>query len=185
MCFCHEKFFKSFLAFCFLMAFIEVLSGLLERSVSVVVTLFFGLLVAKIISRIIRHVWSEAELNLLLKKAGLQPFSVVFSKWIEYIVYAVTFLVILNILDLTWLFVFFLVVMLIIGLVLPLLLALRDFVPNFLVGLFIKKKLRKQLGKKIKIGVVSGVLKEVRSSFCVVLDKEPHFVPYVYVLQNK
>ncbi len=166
------------------MAFIDTASFVLERAVSIIVVLLIGLILAKLVSRLIRRFWAEAELNKVLKKAGLKPVSLIFSRWAEYIIYIITFFIILNILGLTNIFIIVLLIMLAIGVGLPLLFALKDFVPNFIIGLFIKKKLKSNLNKKVKIGIVKGTLTDLGAASCTVMDKQPHVVPYTYVRKN-
>jgi len=168
------------------MALVDVARQLTGKIVVALITLFIGFILAQIVGRLVKRVLSEAEINRVLAKAGMKLDSTI-GQIIEYIIYTITLLVILQQFGLTKLV--FAIVIFLVALLLgfSLALAIKDFIPNAITGFFIRKKLKRQIGKNVRIGIVSGKLMHVGIVDSIVKDKEIHRVPHLYTskcLQN-
>ena len=141
------------------------------------ITLFTGLIIAKIVGKIARWVLLQAELDQI--SAGISD---ALSEIIKYVLYAVTLFLILQQFKLTKPVFFVLLFAITAIFVVLVLVALLDFILNAALGLYLRSKLKRFKGKRIQIGLVSGVLTSIGPVDCVIKDKEIFVVPYKYVL---
>ena len=161
------------------MAFVEIAEQWLGKMVVALITLFVGFIIAKLAGLLTKRVLHEAEINRVLATAGMKLDEAI-GRLVEYLLYVITLLVILNQFGLTKLVLGILITLAIALMAFSLLLAIKDFVPNAITGLFIRKKLKSNLGKKVKIGMVTGKLVHVGVVQSVVKDGGEHHVPHLY-----
>ncbi len=161
------------------MAVIDLAKQLANFAVVGFVTFLVGFIIAKFAGRLTRRVLSEAEINRIAATAGMNLDKRI-GQLVEYVIYLITLLVILQQFGLTKL-VFGILIFLALALIgFSLALAIKDFIPNFITGLFIRRKLKKQLGKTITIGMVSGKLVRVGLVASTITNHEEHNVPHLY-----
>ncbi|HLF54187.1 MAG TPA: hypothetical protein VI612_00515 [Candidatus Nanoarchaeia archaeon] len=161
------------------MALIEAMRQLAGKSIVALVTLLIGFIIAKLAGRITRRVLSEAEINRILATEDMKLDKAI-SRIVEYVIYTITLLVILQQFGLTKLVLGIIITIAVIIIGFSALLAIKDFIPNAITGLFIKRKLKQNLGKKVKIGIVTGKLVHVGIMESVIQDKEEHHIPHLY-----
>lgn len=162
------------------MPFITTIHAFATKFSIALLTLFIGFIIAKLAGKIAKRVMAEAELNRILVSAGFRPLSDALGIIIEYIIYTLTILVILQQFGLTSIVLNILATIATIIILFSLLLALRDFIPNAIAGLFIRKKMKKLLGEKVQIGSVSGTLEHIGIIGSTLRSKDEHCVPHLY-----
>ncbi len=148
-------------------------------------TIIIGFFIAKLASRIARKVMAEAELNRILTSAGFKPLSDALAIIIEYLIYAITLLFVLQSFGLTKIVLGIVAIIAIIVICFSLLLAARDFIPNFAAGILLRKKMKPHIGKKIQIGDVKGRLQRFGLIASTLVDKDEHCVPHLYTSRQK
>ncbi len=161
------------------MALMEAMRQLAGKSIVALVTLLIGFIIAKLAGRITRRILSEAEINRILATEDMKLDKAI-SRIVEYVIYAITLLVILQQFGLTKLVLGIIITIAVIIIGFSALLAIKDFIPNAITGLFIKRKLKQNLGKKVKIGIVTGKLVHIGIVESVIQDKEEHHIPHLY-----
>ncbi len=161
------------------MTLMEVMRQLAGKSIVALVTLLIGFIIAKLAGRITRRILSEAEINRILAAEEMKLDKAI-SRLVEYVIYAITLLVILQQFGLTKVVLGIIITVAVVIIGFSALLAIKDFIPNAITGLFIKGKLKKHLGKKVRIGIVSGKLVHVGIVESVIQDKEEHHIPHLY-----
>jgi len=166
------------------MEFFQLAEGAVLTISTTLITLFLGVLLAKLISRIIQHVLSQAEINRLLKQSGITSIDERIARIAEYLIYSATVLFILQQLGLTQIVFIVLTILASILIIASIALSIRDFIPNALQGLFLRKKLTHHLGQNIKIGNTSGVLDHIGIIQSRIASREPHYVPHTYTAQQ-
>ena len=147
------------------------------------VTLIAGLLIARLVGRLVGFILKEAELNAILKSAGFHPWSVEVGLVVERLLQVVTIIIVLQQFDMAR---FVLeIVGLIVGVVLlvGLLLSVRDVVPNLIAYVFLRGKLRASRGQVVSIGRVSGRVEKVGFLRTILSGKEKFVVPHKYALR--
>src|SRR3989344_5907168 len=144
------------------------------------VTLIAGLLIARLVGRLVGFILKEAELNAILKSAGFHPWSVEVGIVVERLIQAITVIIVLQQFDMAR---FVLeIVGLILGVVLlvGLLLSVRDVVPNLVAYVLLRKKLLKVKGTAVSIGHVSGRVEKIGFLRTILSGKEKFVVPHKY-----
>ena len=144
------------------------------------ITLFVGFVIAKLVSRIARRVMAEAELNRILAKAGIRPASDSLGMLLEYLIYTITILVILQQLGLTSIVIGIISIIAFIVCGFLLILTIRDVIPNMVTGVILRKKLRSHLGKQVRIGAVEGKLDHIGLVASIIRKDEDHYIPHLY-----
>lgn len=166
------------------MEFLQLAEGAVLAISTTLITLFLGILLAKLVGKIVQHVLAQAEINRLLKQSGITSIDERVARLAEYTIYAGTILFILQQLGLTRIVFGILITIALILIVASIALSIRDFIPNATQGLFIRKKLKHHLGKKIKIGNTAGLLDRIGIIQSTLQGKELHYVPHVYTAKH-
>jgi hypothetical protein len=161
------------------MAIMGILQQWLGKIIVALITLFVGFIIAKLAGLLTKRVLHEAEINRILTTAGMK-LDEALGRLVEYALYVITLLVILNQFGLTKLVLGILITIAIALIAFSLLLTIKDFIPNAITGMFIRKKLHANLGKKVKIGMVTGKLVHVGIIQSVIKDGGEHHVPHLY-----
>jgi len=167
------------------MALLETLQNWISKAAVALITIFIGFIIAKLASRVAKKLMAEAELNRILKAAGLKPLSDTLGSILEYLIYTVTVLVVLQQFGLTKIVLGTITILAFVVIAFSLLLAVRDFIPNAVVGILMRKKMKKHLGKKVKIGAVEGRLEHFGLLTSIVKDKDEYHVPHLYSSKQK
>jgi hypothetical protein len=158
--------------------------NILYTITTVLITLFIGVILAKLLGRLVKRVLAEAEINRLLKDSGIKAIDQRVANIVEIAVYAITGLLILQGLGWTQVVLGIVIVASAAALVAFLFLTLRTFIPNWIQGFSVKKELRKKIGQEIEIGDVKGKLIEVKPSYSIVLEREKIYIPHRYTASS-
>lgn len=150
----------------------------------VVVTILLGITIAKILGRVTKHVLAQAEVNRLLKQSGIKAIDQRVGAIVEYAVYVITILLVLQQLGLTRIVLGIIIIGGTLAIIISSALALRSIVPNMIHGWQVKKKLKHKIGKEVKIGMVKGKLEKVGMMQSIVLDKEKLYIPHSYTAKQ-
>lgn len=161
------------------MAFMDVAEQFGNYAITGMLTLFIGFIIAKFAGRIVKRILKEAEINRVLATAGMK-LDEIFGRIVEYTIYAITVLIILQQRGWTLLVVGILGLFFGALILFSLALAIKQFIPNAITGLFIRRKLKPFLNKRVRIGMVSGKLVHIGISESIVHDKEDHYIPHIY-----
>lgn len=148
------------------------------------IMLFAGFLIATLAGKLVRRVLAEAELNRILVKAGFTPASNTIAVVVEYLIYVITLITVLQQFGLARIVLWVLGVAVAVIVVVSFLLTIRDVLPNLVAGLFVRRRLKSFIGKKLSLGSVSGKLERIGVVASVVRDGDEHHVPHVYTLRR-
>lgn len=157
-----------------------IAENILYTGATVLVTIFLGFVVAKLLGRLVNRILSEAEINRLLKQSGIKAIDQRIARIVEIAVYVITVLVVLQQLGLTQIVIAIIVIATALALGLFLFLALKSNVPNFLKGFAVRKELKKHVGDIIEIGGVKGKLTKVGLIQSLIHEKEKIYIPHSY-----
>ncbi|MGM5482348.1 MAG: mechanosensitive ion channel domain-containing protein [Nanobdellota archaeon] len=128
-----------------------------------VIILLCGLVVGKVVSRVLFKVFSEIELNKLFKLAT--GFSVrldnILSKIAAYFIYFVFGMWALETVGLSAIIINIIASAIIILFIIAIILGIKDFIPNIIAGFFIHFKGVLKEGNKVEIDNIKGTVKEV------------------------
>ena len=159
---------------------LSLAEGAVLKATAVIVSLFLGIVIAKLSGKITKHILAQAEINRLLKKSGIKAIDQRVGSMVEWAIYIFTILFILQQLGLTRVVLTILVIASTLIITLSAIIAFRNFIPNAVQGLFIRKELDRHVGKKVEIGSVKGRLKKVGIIQSIIIDGEKHYIPHVY-----
>lgn len=135
------------------------LSPAVNNLIVALIILLIGFVIAKLAGRLVQRVLYEAEMDVLLKKAGAKvSFEAALSHIAEYFVYFITIIFALNQLGITVVVLYILAVAALAVLIISVFLGMRDFIPNFMAGWYIYRKELIKEGQYVKINDVSGKL---------------------------
>lgn len=120
--------------------------------------ILIGLIAARIISRVIKKILNELELNKLLKeKADINmPMEEFISSLTKYIIYLIAVIWALSELGLQKIILYIIISILLLILVSFIVLAFKDFIPNITAGFFIHQKKIIKIGDLIKVKDIEG-----------------------------
>ncbi len=140
---------------------VESLGGILRLAAGNVVVaailLLVGVIIARLLERLVHYLLKLLELNKNLMKAGL-PFALeeTIAHLVKYVLYFITIVVTLNQLGITTQ-VFNIVAAVVIGVVIiSMFLGLKDFVPNYWAGIFLYRRHVYAVGDTIEINGIEG-----------------------------
>jgi len=167
------------------MTWFTAIQNVLNTITVALITILVGFIIAKLASRIAKRVMKEAELNRILAKAGLRPFSDTIGSLIEYLLYMATLLIVLQQLGLTTLVLGIIIIIAAIVIGFILLLAVRNFIPNALVGIFVRQRMKRYLGKKVRLGSITGRLEHIGIVASVIKNADEHSIPHLYASKQK
>lgn len=166
------------------MEYLVIAEDWIIRIVTALITLFLGIIAAKLISRIVKHVLAEVEINRLMKQSGLTSIDTRVAKIIEISLYAILGIIILQVLGLTRIVLFIVGGVFILGIVTSTILGFRDLIPNMYHGIKVRKLLKEKVGRKIKIGNVQGTLVKRGLLQVVIESGEQHYIPNAYAAKK-
>jgi len=167
------------------MEILKLIRAISIQSSIAIITLFTGIIIAKISKKIVKKVLIEAEINTILNAAGFRPLSEELARITEYIIYGITIFIILQQFGITRILINALIAIIIVVLIITTMISTRHHIPNAITGLFIKKKIKKYLGKKIQIDNIKGKLEEIGISSIKIKNKEEYHIPYLYLKKHK
>ena len=121
----------------------------------VVLIIFFGFIVGRIVGRLIFRGLKELELERFFRKSS-HSFEEGVSQVIEYIIYVVTILIALDTAGILLYLLSSIAGIVVLILVLSALLSFRDFVPNLICGLVLKYKKSVRVGDCVVLGRIVG-----------------------------
>lgn len=121
----------------------------------VVLIIFFGFIVGRIVGRLIFRGLKELELERFVKKTS-HSFEENVSQVIEYIVYFVTVLIALDTAGILLYLLSSVAGIIVLILVISALLSFRDFVPNLICGLILKHRKSIRVGDCVVLGRIVG-----------------------------
>lgn len=158
--------------------------GAVITATIVTVTILIGITLAKILGRVTQRLLAEAEVNRLLKQSGVKAIDQRVGSLVEWAIYSITGLTVLQELGLTRIAIGIVIIggSTLIGL--SILLALRSFVPNYVHGFKVRKELKNKIGKEVKIGMVEGKLLKIGRIQSIIMEKEKHYLPHSYTAKQ-
>jgi len=151
-------------------SFIRVINPYLNKIIVFLLIIFTGIIIGKILGRIVRKFLKELDFDVFIKKSfNFKHATNKISSLISWIIYVAALLVALNNVGLTTTVFNVLFSVVIITVAISLLIGLKDLIPNFIAGLSLKKddKLKEGFfievdgskGKIISLGFVETILK--------------------------
>jgi len=167
------------------MGIISIAYSIFTKIAVALITVLVGFMIAKLAGKIMKRVLVEAELNRILKAAGFRPLSDTLGSILEYVIYTITLLIVLQQFGLTKIILGIVAVVATIIIAFSIFLTIRDFIPNALIGLLMRKKMKRFLGKKVKIGINTGKLEQVGIVASVIRNKDEYYIPHMYTSKHK
>ncbi|MBI4145978.1 hypothetical protein HY489_01425 [Candidatus Woesearchaeota archaeon] len=146
---------------------------LLKRLEVAFITLFAGLVIGAVVGKVLKRVFFEFEIDRIAD--GL---SSVLAGMVEYLLYAITVLLVLQQFSLTRPVMITVVLFASVFVIYVFLGEFLDVVPNILAGLLVRGRVSSLLGRKVHVGRISGVVKTVGWRGFWLKDKKLFFVPY-------
>ena len=133
-------------------------NGFLIKLIASIAILLIGLIAARIISRIVKKVLNELEVNRILKEqAGVRlPIEESISTLTKYLVYSLAVIWALAELGLQTIILYIILTVFLVILVSFIVLAFKDFIPNITAGFFIHQKNIIKKGDTIKVKGIEG-----------------------------
>lgn len=141
------------------LAFIkQTLEPVFTDVVLALIVLLFGIIVSRIVGKFIQTILHGFELNKTLKQRlnvqmRLEQF---FGTTITYVLYFITLVLVLDILQLTGIIAYLAGVILITIIAMSILLSIKDFLPNFMAGLLLQRRKRARIGAHIQFRGIKG-----------------------------
>lgn len=145
-----------------------------------IITLFLGMIIAKLTGKLVKKILYEAEINRILEAAGFRPLREEIARISEYIIYGITIFIILQQFGITRIITNIIVILAALTILISLLISTRQFIPNAIMGLIIRKKLKKYLGKKIKVGTATGKLEKIGITNIKITNDQEYHIPHLY-----
>ena len=132
--------------------------GFLIKIIAAIAVLLIGLIAARIISKIVKKILHELELNRILKEqAGVRlPVEEFISTLIKYLIYFIAIIWALAELGLQTVILYIILTVFLTILVSFIVLAFKDFIPNITAGFFIHQKNMIKKGDIIKVKDIEG-----------------------------
>lgn len=158
--------------------------GAVLRITTALVTLFVGIIIAKLAGKITKHILEQAEINRLLKESGIKAIDQRIAAIAEYTIYIFTALLILQELGLTRIVLTIVIVFAAAILTITLLISIRNVIPNLIHGIRVRKAYKDKVGKEVKIGYVKGKLKRIGPLQSIVHEKEDHYITHTYTAKQ-
>lgn len=124
--------------------------------------MFIGFLVGKIAGRLVYKFLNEVNIDSTVKKFTKTtiPLSLILSRTLAGIIYAVTTIIALNSVGVTTLLLEMIMIIVVIVLLISLFVALKDVIPNASAGIALRTQLK--IGSKIKIDEIEGEIVELK-----------------------
>lgn len=147
------------------------------------ITLFAGLLVSRIVGKIVKRMLIEAELNKLFSTRSKSINNIIGTS-VEGFLYLITVIIVLQQLGFSF-FIFYLgliIVALVISIVLTL--AVKQ-IPNLIAGIWLRNSFSKLVGRKVRVGDINGKLESFSLLQSRIKGAELFLVPHFYSWKNK
>ncbi len=158
---------------------VSLFYGIVRNFEIAFITLFTGLLISRLVGKVIKRMLAEAELNKLFAAKGARTISDILGSTTEGLLYLVTVLIVLKQLGLTNLVFYVIMFLLAIFILFFVFLCLKQ-AQNILAWLMIRSSLNKNLGKIVHIGDITGKLESVGLFQSRLNSTETFLVPHAY-----
>jgi small-conductance mechanosensitive channel len=162
-------------------------SEILLKIIVALLMLFIGFIVGKLIGRFLRRVFHEAEIDSILKKAGIKlnlegKMSFIF----EYGVYAAALVIALYYLGIAVTALRILLLLITLLIAASMLVSLKDILPNLFSGLIVRKKKPISAGDTITIQGISGKVESMGMAEIKIVTKKGDiiYIPNSNFLKN-
>ncbi len=141
----------------------KVLSEVYTNVILAFIILLGGIILAKIVGRLIEKVLKEIELNKFLKKTTSIKISIeeLIANIVTYLLYFIAIIAALDQLGIATTILYFISLGIIIIIVASILLGLRDLFPNIIAGIHLYQKRVLKEGDNLKVGDVKGKVVKV------------------------
>jgi small conductance mechanosensitive channel len=140
----------------------KTFAPLVSDIIVAVVLLLIGIVITKIIERVVAKVLHELELNKWLKKAGVHfALEETIAAVVRYFLYFLVVVLALNQVGLTTTVLNIVALAIILLIVAALILGIKDFIPNFVAGIRVHRRGRVNVGDTIRIREIQGTVKEI------------------------
>jgi len=160
---------------------------ILIKTITSLIILLIGLVLGRIAGKLLLRLLRQIDFDSTIKKTTGYTGSIVsiISKFVTYLIYFLTILIILENLGLTS-FVLNLIMFIILTVIaISVVLAIKDFIPNFVAGYSIRNKGLFKVGDKIKVGDVEGkIVKIMLVETHIESRKDLIVVPNSYFLKH-
>lgn len=164
-----------------------ILRSPLSSVVSAVIIILLGLFFGKLVGRIIKQALHEIDLDKNLKKAGFKiPLENIISSFATYLIYFVGLVLALNQFKIVVPAIYVVSGIVAILIIVSFLLSIKDFIPNFFAGLHIYRRDMYRKGDKIKYRNLSGIVQEISLTETKIKTKsgDSVFIPNRSILKN-
>ncbi|MDP2908530.1 MAG: mechanosensitive ion channel [Nanoarchaeota archaeon] len=162
--------------------------GWMIKLVAAIAILLIGMVAARIISRIIKKILEELEVNRILKEqAGITlPVEEFISSLAKYLIYLIAVIWALAELGLQTIILYIILIVLLVVLVSFIVLAFKDFIPNITAGFFIHQKNIIKKGDIIKVKEIEGRVVNVGLVETVIkADGDTIYIPNSVLTKNE
>jgi len=163
-------------------------NGMLIKLIVAIAILLIGLIAARIISRIVKKILNELELNRVLKEqAGVKiPMEEFISTMTKYLIYFITVIWALTELGLQTIILYIILTIVLVIMVSFIILAFKDFIPNITAGFFIHQKNIIKEGDIIKVKNIEGkVMKISMVETIIKVNGDIVYVPNSVLTKNE
>lgn len=136
----------------------QTLEPIFSDIVLAIIVLLIGLIIGRIVGKLVQTLLHSFELNKSIKKQwGLQiRMEQFFGTGSTYILYVISFVFALDVLQLTSIIVYLLGTIVILIIAASILLSIKDFLPNFMAGLLLQRRKRVRIGEVITFRNIKG-----------------------------
>ena len=165
------------------MAAINFLYDAVSKFEVAFITLFAGLLISRLVGKIVKRMLAETELNKLFAAKGANSISEIIGSSVEGLLYFVTVLIVFKQLGLAK-FMIYVFVLLLVILVIYLIFITILQLQNVLAWIKLRSFFNKNIGKVVRIGDMKGELLSVNFLRCQLRGEEFFSVPHEYTLKN-
>lgn len=143
------------------------------------ITLFVGLLISRIVGKIVKRLLAEAELNKLFAARGAKSINEIVGSTVEGLLYFVTVLIVFQQLGLTKIVFYLILILLVTILGILIFIGFKQF-QNIFAWFMLRPILNKKLGKTVEIGDIKGKLQSISFVQSRVKGAETFLIPHAY-----
>ncbi|MBS1266671.1 MAG: hypothetical protein MAG795_00639 [Candidatus Woesearchaeota archaeon] len=169
--------------------FRRILTNVYANIILAFILLLGGIILAKVIGRVIEKLLKEIELNRFIKKTTSLKISVeeLIANIVTYFLYFISVVAALDQLGIATTVLHFISIAAIIIVVSSILIGLRDFFPNVLAGIHLYQKRILEEGDKIKVGDVKGTVVKVSMTEIRIKTKKQDiiYIPNSLLIKQK
>lgn len=163
--------------------------GIIIKLIAAVGILLIGILLGRIVSKLIKRGLKEIELNRLLReylnvKIDVETF---INKFVTYFIYIIATVMALEQIGLTMTIFYIILGIILLGVLIFIIMTIKDFVPNVAANIFIRKKKIIKEGETIKVKNINGkVIKmDLIETKLETQDGDIVFIPNIVFLKNE